>query len=150
MNEMLPEERQIVETLNPWLKLSLCDRDWHRSLYIKSFGEETTENQQKERRKIEEKKKRRTRLRTGNKKTACHANGAFRVILCLLFLHVHTDDIVFFVTFTTQLVPHPLPLGGVLNMHTSHDLQSSLNNVLKYFTYIAQLKTNTAANENHR
>lgn len=29
MNEMLPEERQIVETLNPWLKLSLCDRDWH-------------------------------------------------------------------------------------------------------------------------
>lgn len=37
MNEMLPEERQIVETLNPWLKLSLCDRDWHRSLYIKSF-----------------------------------------------------------------------------------------------------------------
>lgn len=38
MNEMLPEERQIVETLNPWLKLSLCDRDWHRSLYIKSFG----------------------------------------------------------------------------------------------------------------
>lgn len=64
MNEMLPEERQIVETLNPWLKLSLCDRDWHRSLYIKSFGGETTENQQKERRKIgeeeEKKKKRRT------------------------------------------------------------------------------------------
>lgn len=37
MNEMLPEERQIARTLNPWLKLSFCDRDWHRSLYIKSF-----------------------------------------------------------------------------------------------------------------
>lgn len=26
MNEMLPEERQIARTLNPWLKLRFCDR----------------------------------------------------------------------------------------------------------------------------
>lgn len=40
MNEMLPEERQIVKALNPWLRLntpSHCDRDQHQSLYTKSL-----------------------------------------------------------------------------------------------------------------
>lgn len=40
MNEMPPEERQIVTALNPWLRISspsFCDRDQHQSLYIKSL-----------------------------------------------------------------------------------------------------------------
>lgn len=56
MNEMLPEERQIVEALNPWLRLnfpSFCDRDRHRSLYIKSLSrnnsKSTKENIKRER-----------------------------------------------------------------------------------------------------
>lgn len=46
MNEMLPEERQIVKALNPWLRLnspSFCDRDQHQSLYIKSLSRNNSE-----------------------------------------------------------------------------------------------------------
>lgn len=47
MNEMLPEERQIVKALNPWLRLnfpSFCDRDQHQSLYIKSLLRNNSES----------------------------------------------------------------------------------------------------------
>lgn len=50
MNEMLPEERQIVKALNPWLRLSsssFCDRDQHQSLYIKSFLRTTMNHKRK-------------------------------------------------------------------------------------------------------
>lgn len=47
MNEMLPEERQIVKALNPWLRLnspSLYDRNRHHSLYIKSLSRNNSES----------------------------------------------------------------------------------------------------------
>lgn len=50
MNEMLPEERQIVKALNPWLRLSsssFCDRDQHQSLYIKSLHRTTMNHKRK-------------------------------------------------------------------------------------------------------
>lgn len=54
MNEMLPEERQIVKALNPWLRLSsssFCDRDQHQSLYIKSLLWNNSESQKKKKKK---------------------------------------------------------------------------------------------------
>ncbi|KAF3697096.1 hypothetical protein EXN66_Car012776 [Channa argus] len=55
MNEMLPEERQIVKALNPWLKLnspSFSDRDRHHSLFNKSLlrsNRESTRDKERQR-----------------------------------------------------------------------------------------------------
>lgn len=72
---MLPEERQIARTLNPWLKLSFCDRDWHRSLYIKSFWD-TTDNRQNGGKQNWQKWERdlKQRRRGGHQNSACNRN----------------------------------------------------------------------------
>lgn len=47
MNETLPEKRQIVKALSPWLRLnshSFSDRDQHQSLYIKSLLRNNSES----------------------------------------------------------------------------------------------------------
>lgn len=76
MNEMLPEERQIVKALNPWLRLnspSFHDRDQHQSLYIKSLWRNNSKSTKKEKKKTKQ-------LRMGLTQTHNSGYNAIRAI----------------------------------------------------------------------
>lgn len=74
MNETLPEERQIVKALNPWLRLSspsFCDRDQHRSLYIKSLPRNNSESTKGEKKEIKGRRRRGLRMGACRRSQLC-------------------------------------------------------------------------------